>query len=410
MKKYNLLKNKNFMLLWCGHSISGLGDQVYSIAIMWYVMLVTGSTIQMGISLIFTQVPVLIFSTFAGVIADRANRKRILIICDVISSILIGSVFIISLNNKLSISAIYIISFLTSSTGAFFSPSISAVIQSIVKREDLPKANSMNKITSSIYGMVGPSIAGILIALVGVKILFLINSISFLVSALCEVFVAVPIVTAEDRTIETNLFNKFLKDAKEGFLYCKKIKVIFYFMIIAGCIDNFLTAPLNIYIPIYSSKILKLNSSAYGIFMGVLAVGGIFSSILFPFISKKGNLYHKLTAAVIGEGLFMMTFGLSKNFVEVLISLALIGFSNAMANINLNLLMQLLVPNRIMGRVGSIFNVMATITIPLGYFAGGVASTKFPLSPLILLSGVLVTIAGISTIKITFKESVKISA
>lgn len=76
IKKFNLINNKDFLFLWLGHSISIFGDSVYSIAVMWYVMLVTGSTVQMGISLIFTQVPIVLLSPIAGVIADRFNRKK----------------------------------------------------------------------------------------------------------------------------------------------------------------------------------------------------------------------------------------------------------------------------------------------------------------------------------------------
>lgn len=404
IKKFNLINNKDFLFLWLGHSISIFGDSVYSIAVMWYVMLVTGSTVQMGISLIFSQVPIVLLSPIAGVIADRFNRKKILIICDIISGILIGVVFILSLSGLLKIWIIYAISFLIASIGAFFSPSINAVIPSIVKKEDLPVANSMNQLTRFSCGIVGPALAGILIAVTGVKILFIINSVSFIISSIFEIFINVPPVSKDKEKTNNNLIKSFIEDLKEGFIYCVNTKVIFFFMIVAGIIVNFLTAPLDIYIPIYSSKILKSNSSAYGLLIAIIAVGGIASSLISPIITKKIKHYYLLTIGVAGEGIFMISFALSKNLITAAISLLLLGCSFGITNSSLSIIMQTLIPNEIMGRVSSVFGMIAGATVPLGYFIGGIISKMYVVTSIVLASGIIVTIAGISTIKITNKE------
>ncbi|MDD3225015.1 MAG: MFS transporter [Clostridium sp.] len=408
MKKINLLKNKNFMFLWFGQSISQLGDSVYAIAIMWYVMLLTGSTVQMGISLVFSTVPTLIFVAFAGVIADKINRKKILICCNLISAVVISIMFVASINSKLSITFIYTVSFLIASTAAFFSPAKTAVVPSIVKKEDLPAANSMNQITTSLCGIIGPSIAGVLIAVVGVKSLFLVNSISFLLAAICEMFINVPLVKKKENKREDNILKAFLNELKEGFMYCKKIKALFYFMVIAGFLGNCVAAPLDIYIPIYSSKILKMGSSAYGMLMAFVSVGTIISSIIFPRISKKSNLYYKATVAFIGEGIFFCVLGLSNNFIEAMFSMIMLGVSFGFTNISLGLAAQLSVSNEFMGRVSSIFNTMATFVMPLGYFIGGLVCAHFPVGSILLVSGVLLTILGFSTIKITIKNTITI--
>ncbi|URZ09047.1 MFS transporter [Clostridium felsineum] len=407
MKKFDLLKNKNFMLLWFAHSVSSLGDQVYSIAIMWYVMLLYKSTIYMGLSLVFTQLPILIFSPFAGVLADKFNRKKILIICDILSAVLIFIIFITSLNSKLNIYTIYAVSFLVSSVGAFFSPSMISLIPTFVEKKDLPLANSMNRVTTSLYGIIGPAFAGVLIALLGVKPLFIMNSLSFLFSALCESFILLPSIINK-HTLQEKL-NLLIK-VKEGFQYCKKIKIVFYFMLIAGCIDNFFSAPLDIYIPIYSSKIFNMGSSGYGLLMALPAVGAILASIIFPFMNKKDNVYLKLTLWVSLEGIFVITLGLSKSLIFAFISLFMLGFSTSMTNINLSLIMQLIVPNEFMGRISSIFSMLASFTIPLGYFFGGLLCSHIMVSSIVFFSGIIMTLAGISTFKLTYKKEFNIAA
>nr|WP_242951602.1 MFS transporter [Clostridium felsineum] len=302
---------------------------------------------------------------------------------------------------------IYAVSFLVSSVGAFFSPSMISLIPTFVEKKDLPLANSMNRVTTSLYGIIDPAFAGVLIALLGVKPLFIMNSLSFLFSALCESFILLPSIINKN-TLQEKL-NLLIK-VKEGFQYCKKIKIVFYFMLIAGCIDNFFSAPLDIYIPIYSSKIFNMGSSGYGLLMALPAVGAILASIIFPFMNKKDNVYLKLTLWVSLEGIFVITLGLSKSLIFAFISLFMLGFSTSMTNINLSLIMQLIVPNEFMGRISSIFSMLASFTILLGYFFGGLLCSHIMVSSIVFFSGIIMTLAGISTFKFTYKKEFNIAA
>lgn len=404
MKNDNFyLSNKNFMLLWIGQTISNFGDAVYSIAIMWYVMSVTGSAEQMGVSLICSYLPIVLLSPVAGIVADRYDRKKILVICDLLSGVFVSIVAVLAFKNQLKIWEIYIISLIISSIAAFFGPCIKALIPEVVEKATLIKANSMNQVTTYMCQMLGTSIAGILIALISVKGLFIINSISFIISAIFNTYIKL-----DHLEVKKEKMHCFIGEIKDGIKYCLSIKEIMYFMLIAGIIINFCTAPIELYIPIFSKKVLEGNSSIYGLLMAAIAVGGVLAAAMITSISKIIKKYYLLTIGIVGEGISIIFFGMSRNFIVAFISLTLLGMFVAITNIALSTIVQTIVPNNIMGRIAGFMSMLAGITVPLGYLVGGIVSEKYEVTMIMAISGLIVTAAGLATVKITWSKNNKI--
>lgn len=391
---FMIFKNKNFMIIWIAQFISKIGNEFHSIALMWYIMQLTGSTIQMGTSLIFSELPMIILGAFAGVIADRYDRKKIIIICDFLSGLLVAAIFILTLKKTRNVAYLYGISFLISSVSAFFSPCYSALIPAVVKEEDLPSANSASQFSSGISSILGPAAAGILIYFIGIPGLFLVNSISFILACILESFIIVPKSQKGNLTIKN-----FREDVKEGFLFSIKNKVLLNYIIVGGAVINFFAAPLSIFIPVFSKNILNGQSGSYGFLLSSLAVGGTAASVICALKGKKFNPFRMITLSLCFEGIFMCVFALSKNLIFSLISLFLLGSSFGFCSIYLSTVFQKLIPNKMMGRVSSLGNILCCISVPLGYFFGGIFADKYKVTNVILVYGILVFASALSTIR-----------
>lgn len=397
-----IIKNKNFAVLWSAQSISKIGNEFHSIALMWYIMQITGSSIQMGTSLIFSELPILVLGTFAGTIADRFDRKKIVIISDILSGLLVGIMFILSLEKVKNVFYLYVISLLISSVSAFFNPCYSALIPAIVKKDDLPYANSLSQFSSGISSIAGPCAAGILICFIGIPGLFLINSISFIAAAILESFMNVPKIN------KNNISSiNFKEDIKEGFLFSIKNKTLLLYIIIGGTIINFFAAPLSLFIPIFSKGLSKNQSTSYGFLISSLAIGSTLISILYTFIKiKKRNYYKAITLGLFLEGIFMCLFSQTKNIIFSSVSLILLGGAFGICNISLGTVFQKLIPNEIMGRVSSLSNMLCSISVPLGYFIGGVLAAKYKVSNIMLIYGIFIIISALPTIKVIPKKDI----
>lgn len=394
-----IIKNKNFTILWIAQFISKIGNEFHSIALMWYVMQITGSTLQMGTSLIFSELPMIILGTFAGVIADRYDRKKIVVICDILSGLLVAVIFILTLGKTKSVIYLYIVSALISSVSAFFGPCYSALIPVLVEEEDLPSANSASQLSSGISSILGPAAAGILIYFIGMPGLFLFNSISFIFAGIFESFMKVSAAKKENITV-----SNFKEDFKEGFLYSIKNKVLLNYIIVGGAIINFFAAPLSIFIPVFSKNILKNQSASYGFLLSCLALGGIAASIFYAAKGKKLNPFRMTTVGLSLEGIFMCSFAFSNGLISSSISLILLGGAFGICNISLSTAFQKLIPNSMMGRVSSLSNMLCLISVPLGYFFGGLFADKYKVTSILLIYGICILASALATLKSAVTE------
>lgn len=393
--KPTILKNKNFMLLWIGQSISKLGDQFHGIAAMWYVYMLTGSSLKMGITLVCSTVPSLIFSPLAGILADKCSRKKIIILSNLISGALVLMLYILIFTHNISIVLIYVLTALITISTTFFSPSIAATIPSIVEKDTLIEANSFSQLSSGICGVLGPVLAGIIIAILGVPLLFLLDSISFFIAASFEMLIYIPKPIAKD-----SAKTKLSTDLKEGFLYAIKNKKLLHFIIVGGVIINFFLAPLSIYIPIFSNKILKMGSFGFSAILTALTIGGIVTAALTPFIKNRINYFTLTFIGLTMEGITLVLFSLSNTIYLACTFAVLFGVSVSLCNTSLGTVFQTLTPNSMMGRVSSIMNMMCTVTNPLGIFIGSLMPQIISIRFVMLISGIIVAISGFSTITI----------
>lgn len=389
-----ILKNKDFLFLWLGQSISKIGTSLYDIALMWYIYQKTGSSFALGLSVLCFTVPTVLITPLAGVFADRLNKKKIIITTDILNGIimLIFSWFIFV--DHYPIYVLYIFMIFSSIVSEVFNPAISSAVPIIVEEKDLKDANTLSQVTSQAINVLGPALAGILIAFMNISLLFFLNGLSFLICAAIESFITIPKIN--DENTKEGIGIQF----KEGLVYVLENKLLLYLVIAGGVIINFFLAPLSIYETVLSTKILNVGSTGYGMMNSAISVGALIGALLI-----MTNIFKdKYKMVIIGlslEGIAVAFLGLIPHYLVALTALSALGIGLAMASIGISTLYQTLIPKEKMGRVMALASTLCAVTVPLGTLFGSTIIAYVQLKIVLILSGIFILITGILLLPIT---------
>jgi MFS transporter, DHA3 family, macrolide efflux protein len=218
LKPPSIFLNRNFLMLFYGKIISQLGDQIYAFALSWYILDLTKSSFQMAIFLVINTIAVAAISPFGGIIADRLNRRAIMVWMDIISGLIVLVAALLLYQNSLQIWMLYMSALILGFCGAIFMPAASAIIPNIVMEDQLTEASSANQFTTSFCTMVGMLISGILYTWIGIFAIFMFNALSFFISGVMEARVEIPFQKSNDINRKTthaiNLWVVNLKEVK----------------------------------------------------------------------------------------------------------------------------------------------------------------------------------------------------
>ena len=289
-----LIKQKDFSLLIMGKLVSLLGSNMQQFALSLYVLSLTGSAVIFASILSISIIPRLILSPIAGVFGDWFDRKKSIVLLDLSNSIIIGIFAVIYIiDGGISIPLIYILVILLEITEIFFHSAMSAVLPSIVDKADYLEANSFNSAVMNMGNILSPIIAAILYGAFGMQIIFIVNSISFLLSAISEMFINIPKSHSKPEKISIKAFKT---DFYEGVKIIKNNKLLST-MIGLGAIINFSAAPLfGIVLIYFLREVLKINDMQFGIFQMIFSASMLAAPIFCGTIIKKikiGKLIYK---------------------------------------------------------------------------------------------------------------------
>ncbi|MGN0027512.1 MAG: MFS transporter [Clostridium sp.] len=419
--KFNLLKEKNFSLLMFGKITSLIGSNMQSFALSLFVLSTTGSATKFASILAIALIPQLLLGPFAGVIVDWFYRKNILIVLDLISGIVV-TIFAISyfITGEISLTNIYILVIILSLISTIDSPTLQTIIPTITKKEDLVEANALNSLLMSIGSVISPAIAALAYGSLGLKGVFIINSISFFLSALSEVFLVIP-RNAKKR--EKLSFNSFIGEFKEGIGFIVKRKEIINIVTLA-IILNFTFGSLTVGSTYISKIILKVSDFQYGIVDSVGVIGMIVASFLIGWLSKKNSIGKNLYSSLLISSAVLSSYAIVafKSFVEIensiiylyllmLLITFVICLYIGLANTFINIYFQYIVPVEFMGRVSTVMGTGCMIAMPLSNMIYGYLFDKISVSNIFLISSVIMVITMVlykkSLLSINFNEEVE---
>lgn len=366
---FRSLQYRNYRLFFGGQSISLIGTWIQRIAIPWLVYHLTGSVFLLGVVGFAGQIPTFLLAPFAGVLTDRWNRYHILIVTQILAMlqalILASLVFI----GAIEVWHILLLNVLLGCINAFDIPARqSFVVEMVEKKEDLGNAIALNSSMVNGARLLGPSIAGILIAFTGEGICFLLNGLSYLV-----VIISLLMMKIVPRKI--NKQNTYiLKELREGFSYTFGFAPIKSIILLLALV-SLMGMPYTVLMPVFAKEIFHGGSHTFGFLMGASGLGALIGTIYLA--SRKSVLglgrIIPLSAGIFGFGL--VAFSLSRFFLLSLVLMVITGLGMMLQMASSNTLLQTIVDDDKRGRVMSFYTMAFMGAVPFGsLLAGGLAN------------------------------------
>lgn len=373
------LFNKNFVLIWLGQAVSGIGSTAYSIAMMYWIFEATGSTTMMGILTMASQLPGFILGPIGGTLADFFSRRTIIIASDFVNGTAILTVtalfFFDPEATNLIMTWVFVVAVLNGVTGAFFGPAIGAAFPDLVPEEKLAKANSLMGFTGRFGALIGLGLGGVIYSWLGPLSLFFINGLSFIFSAISECFITIPQNIPEKK--EADLAGKFKKYAVEtgkGFRYVWTRKGL-RSLIFGSAVWNLFLVPFRILLIPYIQMFLKVDSSWYGFMVSALLGGSMIGLAIFGTLkfTPRSRLGFMVVLPIITAGV-LIYFGTTPNVYLVFGLFFIIGVNGALFDLNVVTLIQSTIETEIRGRVFSVLRTLANGLTPFAMGLSGVVA------------------------------------
>ena len=379
------MRNKNFIIIVIGQIISLFGNAIQRFSMSLYLLEFTGSTAAFANILAISTIPYILFAPIAGRLSDKINRKKIMVYLDLFCSILIGIYAFILLRGKDSELIVAIVMFMLSVCYTLYGPAVVSSIPQIVEEDKLTSANGIINQVGSVVNFLGPILAGVLYGLVGIKLIVIINAISFLVSAIMELFLDIPDVVKRDedtdkgKVLSVEFIKKSFIDMGHSFVYLKKEKKIILGIIASYALCNIFLVPiLSIVAPYFINILLELPSQVYGVVEGIcvlgMILGGFWISIKPKMFSMK-KVHYTYFPMIVGVTL-MATLGFIRLNNYVLAGLfgvsgMAIMLSLSLSNVLTLTFIQKEVPSDMLGRVSAFSTAVATISVAPGQLLFG---------------------------------------
>jgi DHA3 family macrolide efflux protein-like MFS transporter len=358
------LTNSNYRKLWIGEGISNIGNRIHFIALMTYVYTLTGKALDLGLLMIFMTLPNLLLGPLAGVLADRMERRYLMIMSDVARFAL---VLLIPFTTDLW--QIYAISLLMGAANSVFHPSEFSLLPTLVEKDALVTVNSLQVTTMNIVSIIGPALGGLVVAHYGTTPAFLANSGSFLFSALMIWLIRQPKKGYADGK-ETSV-RQLWAEFREGFRYITG-DIVFKYIIIFFGVLILCTNGLNPLFIVLTKKVLGGGTQEFGYLISTLGVGGIIGGIIWGAVGNRFERIATIVNLMFIDALFIIFLGLNSNYYLAMAAFFFFGMVGTAFSINIMTFLQEYIPEDKRGRA---FGVFAVMFDPLSMASMGIFGT-----------------------------------
>ncbi len=384
----DVLRNRNFLALWLGQVISQIGDSFTFLALLIMVNQLTGSTVSMGMMMISLTLPQLVFSFLAGVIVDRLDRKKIMIFSDLLRGLLVLA--FLTVRSAEQVYIFYIVGFLVSTVSVFFGPAKTAMIPRIVEGEaKLLSANALSQTIRVAALLIGPALAGFLIAWLGASLAFVVDSLTYLVSA-----IAIMTITTSGKAMDeegigvTMIWQRFT----DGVFYMLRHRTVL------GIIVTVMVGLLGIgaievlFVP-YLQGEFGVGPEGLGFAQTAQGVGMLLGSVLVGNLAARFRLTRIIAWSIALLGFAIGLCGLVDQFIFILSALFIAGLSLAPLNAALNTLMQISVPDEKLGRVGSVVDTATTLSYLISMSGAAFLADAFGMRAVFVAAGIITALS-----------------
>jgi len=394
--------SKDFNLMVIGQIISILGSALLRFALSLYVLDITGRADLFAGLFAISSIPILL-APFGGAIADRFNRRNLMVIFDFTSSIIVFAFFVVLVIGNSSILLIGVVMVLLSFVSAMYAPTVMASIPVLVEEEKLEQANGIVNGIQALSNVAAPVLGGILYGMISLKVLVIVSGLFFFLSAILEMFIKIPFMQREQNG---HIISTLVNDLKEGFSYVVKQSFIFKCMILAALLNLLLTPLFVVGVPIILRVTLQSSDTLYGVGMGLIDFATILGALSMGYFAKKmgiNNLYFWIfiTALLIvpmalSVTPIMLNIGYYSSYTLFVGSALLIAMIMTIISIYVITVVQKETPNENLGKVMAIIIAVSQCMAPIGQILYGLLFEGFSVNiyvPILIISVVMVVLA-----------------
>jgi predicted MFS family arabinose efflux permease len=373
--------------MWIGACTSSIGTWMQIVAQGWLIYRLSHSAFLLALDQFLGGIPIFLFSLIGGVVADRLERRKILLGSQYVQMATAAILTVLVATGHVHVWHILCLSFVSGFAQAFGGPAYQALIPTLVDQDDMPNAIALNSIQFNVAIMVGPALAGQALGKLGEKWCFGLNALSFLAPIISLTLITtrfLPIKTAE------SMFTSL----KQGIRFARKQNSMEALIILAFCMTA-LSMPMRTYIPVFVKDIFHRGPETYGNLLALMGLGSICGSLT---IASAGNFKRKgrvalAALACLGAGIF--GFGLSKSLPLSESLLVLVGASMMAVFATVNSLVQLITTNEMRGRVMSVYNFAFRGGMPMGNLLSGWLVPLFTAPVVLSVNGVLLILVAL---------------
>ncbi len=362
--------------------ISLIGTWVQTVAQSWLMFRLTNSAFLLGLVGFLSSIPLFLFSLFGGVAADRMNKKKILLFTQNAFMLLAFLLALLTQMKLITPSQIMLIALLNGIVMAFDAPARQAIVADLVGKEHLLNAIALNSAAFNSARLIGPALAGILIAVIGMSGCFYINGISFL-----AVIIALLLININNGPRRGN-GNFLIKDLSDGLRFIKDNRTILILICMVG-ITSLFGISYVILMPVFAKDVLNVGAKGLGLLMSAIGFGALIAALV---LARLGDFKYKgklLISSSIIFSISLMLFSLTKIYLLSLITLIFIGWASVTATGLINTLLQTLVPDEFRGRAMSAFMLTFAGFMPFGNLLAGMLAHILGVSLTVLIGGII---------------------
>ena len=384
---WRALRHRNFRLFFTGQSISLIGTWMTRVATSWLVYRLTGSALLLGTVSFAGQIPTFLLAPFAGVLVDRVNRRKLLVWTQVLAGIQSLALAALTLAKIITIHEIIALSIFQGLINAFDMPGRQSFLVQMVSgdtgkpdKQDLSNAIALNSSIVNVARLIGPAIAGLVIAAVGEGYCFAVDGASYIavVASLLMMRVPAPIIKRATTSM--------LEQLREGWSYVVHFRPIRTILTLFALL-SLMGMPFMVLMPIFASQVLHGGAHTLGYLMGASGVGALISAISLALRKSVRGLTTMIQIAAVMFGSGLILFGFSHYFVLSLLLMIVVGFGMMQGLAASNTVIQTLVPEDKRGRVMSYYTMAFVGMAPFGSLLAGALAHRFGASRAVMITG-----------------------
>jgi MFS family permease len=382
---WRALRHRNFQLFFSGQLISLIGTWMQSVAQSWLVYRLTGSALLLGSVGFASQIPVFLFAPLGGITADRFNRRHIVIGTQTAAMLLAFILAVLTLSGRIQVWHVFVLASLLGVVNAFDIPGRQSFLVEMVGKEDLMNAIALNSSMFNGARVIGPAIAGILVAKIGEGWCFFANAVSYIA-------VIIGLLLMKVHSPERAAISSPVEHMMEGFRFVNQTAPIRALLLLLGVV-SLVGMPYVVLMPIFADQILHGGARGLGILMGATGVGALLGALTLAFREGVKGLGRWVALCCGGFGLSLIVFSLSHRFWISVILLLPVGYTMMLQMACSNTLIQVMVPDALRGRVMAVYSMMFMGMAPIGALLGGALADRLG-APLTVGIGGMASIAG----------------